>query len=150
VDGGIRLVDLVDEEKTRNFLRFELAHDELKLRHLLLVELADDDRGIDRRQRRAHVVNEFNRARTIDESIGVALEIRAGDGELDTHQVVTRFLAGVTDGVLRLDRALTLDRAGAGEDRFEQRGLAALERAHQRDAAWARGSCAVLCHFRLP
>jgi hypothetical protein len=25
-----------------------------------------------------------------------------------------------------------------------------LERAHQRDAAWARGSCAVLCHFRLP
>ena len=60
VDGGIRLVDLVDEEKARNLLRFELAQNELQLRHLLLVELADDDRGIDRRQRRAHILDEFN------------------------------------------------------------------------------------------
>src|SRR5438045_1821052 len=44
---------------------------------------------------------------------------------------MTRFLAGVADRALRVDRALTLDRAGAGEDRFEQRRLAALERAHQ-------------------
>ena len=60
MDGGIRLVDLVDEEKARNLLRFELAQNELQLRHLLLVELADDDRGIDRRQRRAHILDEFN------------------------------------------------------------------------------------------
>src|SRR5262249_56724852 len=73
-----------------------------------------------------------------------------GDGEFDAHLVMTRFLARIADGVLRIDRALTLDRAGAGEDRFEQRRLAALERAHQRDAPWTRSSCAVLCHFPPP
>jgi hypothetical protein len=45
---------------------------------------------------------------------------------------------------------LARDGAGAGEDCFEQRGLAALERAHQCDAPWTRSSCAVLCHVRLP
>ena len=55
---------------------------------------------------------------------------------LDAHLVMARFLAGVADRGARLDRALALDGAGAREDRFEQRGLAALERAHQRDAPW--------------
>jgi hypothetical protein len=81
VDGGIGLVDLVEEQKARNFLVFELAQNELKLRHLLLVELAHHDRSVDGRQRRAHVVDEFNRARAIDESISVAHEIGAGDGD---------------------------------------------------------------------
>ena len=150
VDGGISLVDLVEEQKARNLLLFELAQNELKLRHLLFVELAYDNRGVDRRQRRAHVVDEFDRAGTIDESIGVAHEIGAGDGEFDGHFMMTRFLAGVADRVLRIDRALTLDRAGAREDRLEQRRLAALERAHQCDAPWTRGSCAVLCHSPPP
>ena len=150
VDGGVGLVDLVEEQETRNLLVFQLAQYELQLRDLLLVQLADHDRGIDRRQRRAHVVDEFDRAGTIDESVAVAHEIGGGDGELDAHLVVARFLAGVTDRVSGLDGALARDRAGAGEDRFEQRRLAALERAHQRDAPWTRSSCAVLCHFRLP
>ena len=38
----------------------------------------------------------------------------------DAHLVMARFLAGVADRVARLDRTLALDRAGAGEDRFEQ------------------------------
>ena len=146
----VGLVDLVEEQEARNFLVFELAQDQLQLRHLLLVGLADHDRGVDRRQRRAHVVDEFDRAGAIDESVTVAHETGGGDRELDAHLVMARFLAGVADGGARLDRALALDRAGAREDRFEQRGLAALERAHQRDAPWTRGSCAVLCHIRLP
>src|SRR5260370_1467957 len=51
----------------------------------------------------------------------------------------------------RLSRPLALDVCGAGQDRFEQRCLAALERAHQRNAAgapWTRAS--VLSHTHLP
>ena len=150
MNGGIGLVDLVEEQEARNLLIFELAQDQLQLRDLLLVHLADHDRRVDRRQRRAHVVDEFDRARAIDEGVGLAHEGRGGDREFDAHAVVARFLAGVADGGSRIDRALALDRAGAREDRLEQRGLAALERAHQRDAPWTRGSCAVLCHIRLP
>src|SRR5262247_989082 len=119
VNGGIDLVDLVEEQKARNLLVFELAQNELKLWHLLLVELAHHDRSVDCRQRRAHVVDEFNRARTIDESISVAHEIGAGDGDFNAHLVMTRLLAGVADGVLRVDRALALDSAGAGKDCLE-------------------------------
>src|SRR5262249_20452938 len=63
---------------------------------------------------------------------------------------MARLLAAVADGGARLDGALALDRAGAQENRFEQRGLAALERAHQRDAPGTRRSCAVLCHLPPP
>src|SRR5205823_6238354 len=129
---------------------FELAQNELKLRYRFFVELADDDRHIDGRERRAHIVDEFNLARTIDEGISVALERGAGDGDFDAHLVMARFLAAIAHCIPRVDRALARDGAGAGEDCFEQRGLAALERAHQRDAPWTRSSCAVLCHVRLP
>src|SRR5262245_65805218 len=95
-------------------------------------------------------MDEFDRAWRIDKSIVVALEAGGGDGDFDAHLVVTRFLAGVTHGVARVDRALALDRPGASEDRLEQCRLAALERAHQRNAPWTRRSCAVLCHVRLP
>ena len=80
--------------------------------------------------------------------------------------MLTRFLAGVADGGAGLDRTLARNRAGPGEDRFKQCGLAALERAHQCDAPWtpatravcvgclcARTSCrtcAVRGHARLP
>src|SRR5262245_25311741 len=150
VNCRIGFVDLVDKQKARNFLIFELAQDQLKLRHLLLVELADHDGRIDCRQRPAHVMDEFNRTGTINKRISIALEISTGHGELDAHFVVTRFLAAVADRVLGIDSALALNRAGAGEDRFEQRRLAALERAHQRDAPWTRSSCAVLCHLPPP
>ena len=131
-------------------LLFELTQNELKLRHLLLVELAHHDRGVDCRQRHPHIVDEFNRAREIGQRVGIAHEGGAGHREFDAHLVIARFLAGVADRIPRLDRTLALDRAGAGQDRFEQGRLAALEWAHQRNAPWTRGSCAVLCHFRLP
>ena len=143
---GLGLVDLVEEQEARNIEVFELAQDQLQLRHLLLVGLAHHHRGIDRRQRRAHVVDEFDRAGTIDEGVAVAHEIGGGDRELDAHLVMARLLGGIADAGAGIHRALALDRAGAREDRFEQRGLAALERAHQRDAPGTRGSRAVLCH----
>ena len=150
VDGRIGLVDLVDEQEARNVLLLELAQDELQLRDLLLVQLADHDRRVDGGQRRAHVVDEFDRAGTIDEGVAVAHEIGGGDGNLHAHAVMAGFLAAVADRGPRIHRALAPDHAGAGEDRFEQRRLAALERAHQRNAPWTRSSCAVLCHTRLP
>ena len=130
----VGLVDLVEEQEARNVQLFELAQDQLQLRNFLLVRLAHHDRGIDRRQHRAHVVDEFDRTGAIDECVAVAHEIGGGDRSLDAHLVMARFLAGVADRGARLDRALALDRAGAGENRFEQCCLAALERAHQRDA----------------
>ena len=135
VDAGIGLVDLVDEQDAGNFPVFQLAQDELELRDFLLVHLADHDRGVDRRQHRAHVVDEFDRARAIEEGVGVAHESGGGDRELDAHLVMARFLAGVADRIAGFDAALACDGAGAGEDRLKQRGLAALERADQRDAA---------------
>ena len=59
--------------------------------------------------------------------------------ELDAHLVMARFLGGIADRGAGLDRALPLDRAGARQDRFEQRGLAALKGAHQRDAPGTLG-----------
>ena len=73
---GIGLVDLVEEQDARDFLVFQLAQDELKLRDLLLVHFADDDGDVDRRQHRAHVVDELDRAGAIEKRVGVAHEIR--------------------------------------------------------------------------
>ena len=104
VDGRIRLVDLVEKQEPRNFLILQLAQNELQLRNFLLIELANHHRGIDRRQGRAHLMYEFDGARTIDESVIVAHEIRAGDGDLHAHLVVARLLAGIAYRVSRLDR----------------------------------------------
>src|ERR1700755_2528488 len=95
-------------------------------------------------------MGELDRTWAIDERIGLVHEAGGGDRELDTHLVVAGFLAAVADGGASVHGALALDRAGAGEDRFEKCGFAALERAHQRDAPGTRRSCAVLCHVPLP
>src|SRR5262249_38793368 len=50
----------------------------------------------------------------------------------------------------RLHRPLPLDRTGTGEDRFEQRGLAALEWAHQRNAPGTPWTIAALSHLPPP
>ena len=153
VDAGVGLVDLVEEQNARNFPVFQLAQNELQLRYFLLVHFAHDHRRVDRRQHRAHVVDELDRAGAIEEGVGVAHEIGGGDRELDAHAMMARFLAAVADRVAGLDGALALDHAGAGEDRFEQRGLAALEGTDQRDTAGtgrARRVVSVCCHDCLP
>ena len=151
----VRLVDLVEEQKARNVEFFQLAQDELKLRYLFVVGLAHHDRRVDRRQDCAHIVDEFDGAGTVDECVVIAHEGGGGDRHLDAHFMLARFLAGVADRRARFNRALTLDRAGAGEYRLQQCGLAALKRAHQRDAAWTLrtgsvGTCAVLSHILSP
>ena len=145
VDGSVGLVDFVEEQNAGSLAVFQLAQDELKLRDLLLVQLAHDHRGVDRRQHRAHVVHELDRAGTVEEGVGVAHEIRRGDREFDAHAVVPRFLARVADRVAGLDGALALDHPGTREDRLEQRGFAALERTDQRDTARARRARAAVC-----
>ena len=151
----VGLVDLVEKQEVRNVLVFQLAQDQLELRNLLFVRFANDNRGIDRRQHAAHVLDEFDRARAINEGVAVAHEIGGGEGGLHAHLVMAGLLAGVADGGTCVHRALALDRAGAGQNRFQQCGFAALEGAHQRDAPWTRvpcavGTSAVLSHKRLP
>ena len=143
VDAGIGLVDLVDEQDAWNFPVFELAHDELKLRDFLFVEFAHHNGNVDRRKDRAHVVNELDRAGAVEKCIGVAHETGGRRRQLDAHVMMARLLAGVADGRSGFDGALARDRRGAGQDRFEESCLAALERADQRDAAWTGRSRAV-------
>ena len=158
MDAGFALVDLVDEQDAGNLAVFQLAQNELELRDFLFVQFAHHHRRVDRRQHRAHVVNEFDRARAVEEGVGVAHESGGGDGELDAHLVMARFLAGVADRVAGFDAALARDGAGAGENGFKERGLAALERTDQRDAAGTRRARAIavaVCrrtggHDRLP
>ena len=77
-DALVGPVDLVQKQKARNAQFLELAQDDLQLRQLLLVRLADHDRGIDRRKCGAHVVRELDRAGTIDKSVAVAHETGGG------------------------------------------------------------------------
>jgi hypothetical protein len=44
----------------RNVLIFQLAKDQLQLRHLLLIRFANDHCGVHRRQYAAHVLDEFD------------------------------------------------------------------------------------------
>ena len=153
MNAGIGLVDLVEEQDARDFLIFQLAQNDLQLRNFLLVHFADHDGDIDHRQHRAHIVDEFDRARAIDEGVGVAHERRGGGGQLDAHLVMARFLAGVADRVTGLDRALARDRAGARQNRLEQGGFAALKRTDQRNGAGTRRAAAIIAvrgHPHLP
>ena len=76
----VGLVDLVQKQEARNAQLLELAQDDLQLRQLLLVRLADHDRGIDRRERGAHVVRELDRTGAVDKGIAVAHETGGGGG----------------------------------------------------------------------
>ena len=147
-------VDLVEKQEARDAEILEFAQDDLQLRQLLLVRLADHHRGVDRRQRGAHVVREFDRAGAIDEGVAVAHEVGGGGGKADAHLVVAGLGAGVADRGSGIDAAGLGDGAGARQDGFEKCGFTALERAHQRDAPWTRFFSAwrtsdVLSHCRL-
>src|SRR3984885_2538412 len=67
--------------------------------------------------------------------------------------MVPGFGTRVTDGVARLYVALARNNAGTSEDGFKQRGLAALKRPHERNAAGtgrARGVVSICDHDCLP
>ncbi len=129
------LVDLVDEKKSRNALGFQFAHHELELRNFPRVRLADDDRRIDRGNRRTHFMGELDRARTIDEVKRVAEKFRRSDVHLHAHLVRAGLRSGIADARSRIHAAGTRNRARAGEDRFEQRSLPGLKWTDERDRA---------------
>ena len=70
-DALVGLVDLVKEQEARDLEILELAQNDLQLRQLLLVRLADHDGGIDGGKRGAHVVRELDRTRTVGPSIRI-------------------------------------------------------------------------------
>ena len=148
-DALVGAVDLVQKQKTGNAEIFELAQDDLQLRQLLLVRLADHDRGIDRGQRGAHVMRELDRAGTIDKGVTVAHEGGGGGGEAHAHLVVARLGAGIADRSSGIDAAGILDGARSRQYGFQKCGFTALERAHQRNAPWTSGTSDVLSHCRL-
>ena len=138
-DALVGAIDLVQKQKARNAEILELAQDDLQLRQLLLVRLADHDRGIDRGQRGAHVMRELDRAGTIDKGVTVAHESGGGGGEAHAHLVVAGLGAGIADGSSGIDAAGILDGARSRQYRFQKCCFTALERAHQRNAPWTVG-----------
>jgi hypothetical protein len=148
-DALVGAVDLVQKQKTGNAEVLQLAQDDLQLRQLLLVRLADHHRGIDRRQRGAHVMRELDGAGTIDKGVTVAHESGCGGGEAHAHLVVPRLGAGIADRSSGIDAAGIPDGARSRQYRFQKCGFTALERAHQRNAPWATGTSDVLSHCRL-
>ena len=156
LQGGERLadalagaVDLVQKQDAGNAEILQLAQDNLQLRQLLLVRLADHHRGIDRRQRGAHVMRELDGAGTIDEGVTVAHETGRGGGKTHAHLVVPRLGAGIADRSSGVDAAGILDGARSRQYRFQKCGFTALEWAHQRNAPWTTGTSDVLSHCRL-
>ncbi|MEY9619048.1 hypothetical protein ABH982_002505 [Bradyrhizobium ottawaense] len=149
-DALARAVDLVEEQETRDLQLLQLAQDDLKLRQLFLVGLADHDRGIDRGQRGAHVVGKLDGTGTIEESVAVAHETRGSGSEPDGHLVMTGLGRSVADGSSGVDTAGTRDCARSRQYCFEKCGFTALERAHQRDAPWTSGTSDVLSHSPPP
>ena len=143
------LVDLVEKQQARNAEVFQFAQDDLQLRQLALVGLADHHRGIDRGNRGAHVVRELDRPRTIDEGVTVAHEIRGGGGQADAHLVAAGLGAGIADGSSGFHAAGFGDGAGARQYCFKKCGFTALERAHQCNAPGTAGTSGVLSHRRL-
>ncbi len=117
-DTLVGAVDLVEEQKAGNAEVFQLAQDDLQLRQLALVGLADHDGGIDRRDRGAHVVRELDRAGTIDEGVTFAHELGGGGGEACAHLVMAGLGAGVADGSSVVDTAGFGDGARTRQDGF--------------------------------
>ena len=69
----------------RNLQIFQLAQDQLQLRDLFLVGLAHHHGGIHEGQHGAHVVDELDRPRTIDEGVAVPHERGGRHRQLDAH-----------------------------------------------------------------
>ena len=125
------LVDLVEKQQARNIQVFEFAQDDLQLRQLALVGLADHHRKIDRGDRGAHVVRELDRPRTIDEGVALAHEIRGGGGQPDAHLVTAGLGAGIADGSPGFHAAGFGNGAGTRQYRFEKCGFTALDAGDQ-------------------
>ncbi len=127
------LVDLVEEQDARHAELFQFAQDHAQRRQLALVRLADDDRGVAERQHVARLMREFDRAGQVDEGVAIAQVIDGSDIGFDAGGVGARLGAAVADRGAVAHRSLPRQGTGAGENAFEQGGLAALERTDEGD-----------------
>ena len=130
---AVGLVDLVEEEDARDAEIFEFAQNHAQRRQFALVGLADDDGRVAERQHVARLMREFDRAGQVDEGEAVAEIIDRGDIGLDAGGMGAGLGAGIADRGAVAHRTLARQRAAAAENAFEQGGLAALERADERD-----------------
>src|SRR6185437_8278889 len=112
---------------------FEFAKDDLERRDLARVGLADDHRGVADGQGVAHVVDEFDRARGIEESEPVAEIVDAGDIGLDAHRMAARLRTRIADGRAFAHRPLPRDAPAARQYPLEKAGFAALKRPDDGD-----------------
>jgi hypothetical protein len=98
---------------------FKLLQDELKRGNFFIVRFAYDDSRVARRQRRVRLMLILDRARAIDECVGISEKICLCDIELDAHAVIASLLACVADGILVGRCALPGYGPCACEDRFQ-------------------------------
>jgi hypothetical protein len=117
-DPLVGAIDLVEEQKARDLELFQLAQDDLKLRQLFLVRLADHHRGVDCGKRCAHVARELHRTRAVDEGVAVAHEIGRGRRKRNAHLVMARLGAGIAHGCSGIHAAGTRNRARARQYRL--------------------------------
>ena len=142
MDGHVRLVDLVDEQKARDVL----VGSRMGWSCGIFVEFAPRPRHRPRAAARMSCVN--RRARTIDKGIAVAHEVSGGDQEARRSCGDQRLLAGIADrSPHRPCPGAPPRRCGSGSP--QQCGLA-LKQAHQCNAPGTRHSCAVLTMSFLP
>src|SRR6185503_14079996 len=135
-EAALGAVDLVDEDETRDVEIVELLQNKLKRRDLLVIWLAHHNRRIAARQRGACLLREFNGSRAIDEGVRLIHVSRRSDIELDAHAVGARFGRSIAQRCLVRYFSLALDGAGAEQESFEKRRLAAQIRAHECNAPW--------------
>jgi hypothetical protein len=107
--------------------------DHLQRGYLAAVGLADHNRRVAERQDGAHVVQEFDGARAVDEGELIGEVLGGGDVGLDRHLVRAGFRRGVADAGAARDLTRARDRAGACEQCLEQGRLSALEGADDGD-----------------
>ena len=103
-----------------------------------------DDGGVADGQGVTHVVDEFDRARSVEEGEPVAEVIDAGDIGLDAHGVAARLRARIADAGAFAHRALPRHAAAARQDPLEKAGFAALKRSDDRDQTGARDAIFVI------
>jgi hypothetical protein len=146
----VERVDLVEEQKARDAAVLELLEDQLQRRHALRVGLAHHDCRIAARQRQCAFMLEFDGARAVDEGEAVAQESHVRHVQLDAHAVIAGFGGCIADAVLVGYLALARNRAGAGENCFEECRLSGKIRPDQCDAAGAAaGRADILPHVFL-
>ena len=114
-----RQVDLVEEKNARHAELLELAQDDLQSRNLAGVGFADHDGGVGDRQRVAHVVDELDRARAVEEGEPVAHVVDAGDIRLDAHGVAACLRTRIAHAGALAHRPLPSQASAAREDSLE-------------------------------